>query len=121
MLVNNAGVYKSAPVAEMSNETFLYVMNLNLTAPMVLSREAIPHLRKTKGNMIHISSVGGVMAGRGLGAYGTAKAGLIQLSRVISVEEAPFGVRSNIISPGAIATDMLKGLVEDLGGGAKMT
>ncbi len=62
----------------------------------------------------------GVIAPTGHGAYGTAKAALIHLTKIIAVEEAPHGVRANCISPGAIATDMLKALMQQMAGGVSI-
>ncbi len=59
VLVNNAGLYKTCPVADMSVGEFRNLIDINLTSPMVMAKECIPHLRKTKGSMLHISSVGG--------------------------------------------------------------
>ena len=59
VLVNNAGVLSMSSIAEQSTEEAQRVMNLNYMSPLVLTREALPHVRKTQGNVVFISSVGG--------------------------------------------------------------
>ncbi len=59
VLVNNAAKYDGVQLGEMPNEMFQEVINLNLTSPFAMTREALPHIRKTKGNIIFISSIGG--------------------------------------------------------------
>ena len=57
--MNNAGILEAAPVSDMSTEVFRRVMDFNLTSQFVLTREALPHVRKTRGNFVFISSLAG--------------------------------------------------------------
>ncbi len=59
ILINNAGILRNANVADMSPDVFKELLNVNVVSPQVMSKEAIPHLRKAKGNIIFISSIAG--------------------------------------------------------------
>lgn len=105
-LVNNAGIAHEAPLAECSPVDWTRVIATNLTGPFLVARTAYPLLAKAKGAVINISSVAGIKPMRGLGAYGAAKAGLLQLTKVMALEFARDGVRANAVVPGYIRTVM---------------
>ena len=110
LLVNNAvaGVVDGgdSAVADMSTLAWEATLRLNLSAPMWLCRAAIPHLRAAgHGSIINISSRQGERPSAGLAAYATSKGGLNALTRAIAVEEAPYGIRANTISPGYVRNE----------------
>jgi len=110
VLVNNAvaGVVDGgdAAVSEMSTNAWEATLRVNVTAPMWLSRGAIPHLRAAgHGSIINISSRQGERPSAGLAAYATSKGALNALTRAIAVEEAPHGIRCTTISPGYVVND----------------
>ena len=111
VVVNNAGVYEGFSTEETDDEAWDKVIDTNLKGVFFISRYAAPHLRKTKGNIVNISSVN-ALVGLSKGApYGASKAGVISLTKNHSIEFAP-DIRVNAICPGAIDSDMLRYLAE---------
>ncbi|XP_013167915.1 PREDICTED: 17-beta-hydroxysteroid dehydrogenase 14-like [Papilio xuthus] len=113
ILINNAGI---AEQDEITSDSFMIsfdrVMNINLRAAVYITHLAAPHLIKTKGNIINISSIAGsTNAGStALTAYCTSKAALNHFSRGVALKLSGHGVRVNIISPGPVRTDILDNL-----------
>ncbi|TBC13011.1 SDR family NAD(P)-dependent oxidoreductase [Rhizobium ruizarguesonis] len=105
-LVLNAGIVIPAPVSEMSIADWQAQIDVNLTAPFVMAKAAIPHLLRTKGAIVTISSVAGATAGAGLAAYSASKAGATLLTQTIALEYARHGLRANVIAPGWVRTEM---------------
>ncbi len=105
-LVLNAGIARSAPVALTSVEDWRAQLDINLTGPFMLAREALPHLIKTRGALVSISSLAAVQVGAGLAAYSASKAGLTLLTQTIAFEYARHGIRANVVSPGWVRTEM---------------
>lgn len=105
-LVNNAGATDLRLTADVEPEEWAWNLALNLTAPQVLSRALAPALARAGGSIVNVGSVSGLMAARGLSAYGAAKAGLHHLTRVLALELGPAGVRVNAVAPGFIATEL---------------
>ncbi len=115
VLVNNAGMTSVlAPinedggksVFEISYENWKFEIARNLDTAFLLTKAALPLLRKsTSGRIINVSSVTGpVMAMHGDAAYAAAKAGLVGLTRSLALDEARYGITANAVSPGWIAT-----------------
>lgn len=108
ILVNNAGIAEEAPPLELSLEEWNYVIAVLLTAPFLLSQRAGRVMVEQRcGSIINISSIDGHLANGPYPAYGAAKAGLINLTKILAVELAPAGVRCNSISPGFVDTPMV--------------
>lgn len=106
-LVNNAGIGHSQPVAEVSDDDWERTIEINLTAAFRIARQALPDLIESgRGRVINVSSVFGLVGFRGSSSYATAKAGLIALTRSISIDYASDGVTANAIAPGLILTAM---------------
>ncbi|OWR44869.1 hydroxybutyrate dehydrogenase [Danaus plexippus plexippus] len=116
VLINSVGVACFASItAENAMEEFDKTMAVNLRAAVYLSHLAIPHLIKTKGNIVNISSVASTAVFfENHFAYCTSKAGLDHFTRSIALELAPKGVRINIIIPGPVKTDYINGLISDI-------
>ncbi|CAG9791656.1 unnamed protein product [Diatraea saccharalis] len=108
VLVNNAGIARYGFVVDGSvMKSFDEVMNVNLRAAVHITSLASPHLVKTKGNVVNISSVlGSCVKGKAHVAYCVSKAALDQFTRAAAVELAAHGVRVNCISPGPVNTDI---------------
>lgn len=107
VLVNNAATAEpDGPVAELDDQRWLAILQVDLLAPAQLCRAAIPHLRACgHGSIVNISSRVASRASRGLAAYTAAKGGLEALSRSIAVDEAAHHVRCNVISPGYVLNE----------------
>lgn len=108
ILVNNAGIIDDyMPAGDMTNEVWDNVFNINLTGPMKLTRAVLPIMTKqNKGNIINISSVGGLSGGRGGAAYVATKHGLVGLTKNTAFIYADQGIRCNAVCPGSIPTDI---------------
>jgi NAD(P)-dependent dehydrogenase (short-subunit alcohol dehydrogenase family) len=120
ILVNNAGIMDNfTPLDKVTDELWDKVMGVNVNGPFYISREAIgPMLKKGKGVMIHISSIGGIQGGRAGLAYTTSKHALIGMSKNIGFMYAKKGIRSNVIAPGGVNTNIMKNAVPDEEGSA---
>jgi 3-oxoacyl-[acyl-carrier protein] reductase len=108
MLVNNAGICYQGSVAEMSEETWDKVLDVNLKGPFLCSREVMPTFKqKRSGKIINLGSLAGQVGGLVVGAnYSASKAGVICLTKSLAKELAPFGVNVNCIAPGVADTEM---------------
>ncbi|WP_329791957.1 SDR family oxidoreductase [Lentzea sp. DG1S-22] len=104
-LVNNAGLARFAPLDEASDTDFERLLATNVRAPAALIRAALPHLRRERGAVVNVSSVGGALAMPGRSFYGASKAALNSLTRSLARELAP-DVRVNAILPGPVDTPM---------------
>jgi 3-oxoacyl-[acyl-carrier protein] reductase len=113
VLYNNAGVAASVPAAEMSDEQWDRVVDIDLKAVFRLSRQAIPHLVKSPaGRIISTASVMALGTDYGLAAYCAAKAGVLGLTRSLALELGKHGVTANAVLPGAILTGMTRASFE---------
>ena len=106
VLVNNAGVADFGNIEETSYERWNKVMNTNLNGAFLCSQQAIPYLKKTKGNIINIASISGLRASTLRVAYGTSKAAVIQLTKQQAAELGEHGIRVNCIAPGPVKTKL---------------
>ena len=104
ILVNNAGVFGPVKLThEITPEEFDQVIAVNLRSAFLLTRLVLPEMcERGQGNIVNISSVAAKNAWPYNGAYGTAKAGLLSLTRVVAAEVARKGVRVNAICPGPV-------------------
>lgn len=109
VLVNNFGVSdprRDLDVANTEPEVFLSTVTVNLRSVFLASRAAIgPMTRAGGGSIINISSVAGAVPDVSQVAYGTSKAAINHLTRLIAVQEARHGIRCNAVLPGMTATD----------------
>lgn len=107
VLVNNAGVFKwSHTIAEPSVDDYDWIMNTNVRAVYQLTSLAIPHLIKTKGNIVNVSSVAGLRSVKDALIYCMSKAALDQFTKCVALEMGPNQVRCNSINPAVIVTDI---------------
>ncbi|MBI4605224.1 MAG: SDR family oxidoreductase [Planctomycetes bacterium] len=105
VLVNNAGSFLGGTVGETSLEAWSESLAANLTGPFVLTRAALPQLRRERrGAVVNVASTLGLKPIARAAAYSVAKAGLIMLTRATALEEARNGVRANAVCPGVVDT-----------------
>ncbi len=110
ILVNNAGIHSKKPMLEVSDEDFQKVMNTNLNAVFIISREVSKIMIEQKsGNILNISSMAAQYGIPQVIAYTAAKAGIEGMTKAMAVEMSPFGIRVNCIAPGFIKTNMSSG------------
>ncbi|WP_222121433.1 SDR family NAD(P)-dependent oxidoreductase [Corynebacterium glyciniphilum] len=112
ILVNNAGMMQESPVEETTVEDWNRALAVNLTAPFLLIRAALPHLRSVRGCIVNTGSVEGDAANPGHAAYGATKSGLHGLTRAVAVDAGHHGVRCNAVAPGWIDTDLNRSYVD---------
>lgn len=115
VLVNAAGHISSGSIENTTLSSWDAMMNVNLRAVFYLMNLAAPHLVRTAGNIVNISSVTGPRSFPGVLAYCVSKAGVDQLTRCAALELAPKGVRVNAVNPGVVVTEIHKrgGMSED--------
>lgn len=111
VLVNNFG--GSDPVRDLDfahtePETFLQTVSLNLGSVFRASQAVLPHMMGHGGSIINISSIGGAVPDVSQVGYGTAKAAINHLTRLIALQEATHGIRCNAVLPGITATDAVQ-------------
>ncbi len=104
ILVNNAAVYASVPLDQISLEQWDTVFETNTRGPFLVAREALPHLRAARGRIVNIGSLGGLRAWAGHGHYCASKAALHMLTQVMAKAFAP-EVSVNCVAPGWIDLD----------------
>jgi NAD(P)-dependent dehydrogenase (short-subunit alcohol dehydrogenase family) len=109
ILVNNAGVGGNTSFLDTSLEEWNRIIGINLTGAFLVAQAVAREMVKTGGGkIINIASLSGQRGGNGRAAYGSAKAGLELLTKVMAVELAPYNINVNNIAPGAIETEMAK-------------
>ena len=106
VLVNNAGMMQEDTVEEMSLDAWERTLRVNLTAPFLLIKAALPHLRRTRGTIVNIGSIEAIGSNPRHAAYCASKAGLHGLTRSVAVDHGAEGIRCNAVAPGWIDTDL---------------
>ncbi|MBM3570335.1 MAG: SDR family oxidoreductase [Alphaproteobacteria bacterium] len=108
ILVNNAGIAQVVPLLDTPLELWQRTLAINLTAPFLLGQEAAKAMIEAGGGgrIVNIASISGLRAGYGRVAYGTSKAGIVQLTRQMAIELAPHGITANAVAPGPVDTAM---------------
>ena len=113
LLVNNAGITRDNILLRMKDEEWDEVIDVNLRGAFNMTRAVTRGMMKRRdGVILHISSVVGLIGNAGQSNYAASKAGLIGFSKSVARELASRGIRSNVIAPGYIATDMTAALDE---------
>lgn len=107
LLVNNAGIFRTADAEHTTDAIWSQTLAINLNAPFYLSREAMPHLRETKGVILNVASDWGLVGGKQGVAYCASKGGVVLMTKAMALDHAEEGVRINAICPGDVETPML--------------
>ncbi len=106
-LINNAGWHPPhKPIDEFSVQDFRDLLDLNLVSIFTACKFALPHLRKTRGNIINMSSLVGIMGQLHATTYVATKGAITSFTKALAIDEAIYGVRVNSVSPGNIYTPL---------------
>ena len=108
ILVNNAGYHLSKSVEATTEDEWDYIITTNLKSTFLCSKYAIPHLRASRGCIINISSMVGVVGQTNAGAYSASKGGQIAMTMNMALDLAGDQVRVNAICPGWVATPLVE-------------
>ena len=114
VLINNAGIWGGDEALRLNRRDWNAVVETDLTSVFFVSQAVAPAMIKRRyGKIINVASTSGVMALPHGAAYGTVKAGLMHLTRILAVEWGPCGVRVTGIAPGVFRTDMTRDMFAD--------
>lgn len=113
VLVSNAGITRSAPLATLEPADWDLVFNVDVRATWLLARAAHGALAASRGAIVAVGSASGLFPFPGLGAYSPAKAALLMLCRQLAQEWAAEGIRVNTVSPGLIRTPLSEPIYRD--------
>jgi len=115
VLVNNAGITRDSAMHKMTAENWHAVVETNLSSCFNMSRAVLDSMRENKfGRIINISSMNGQLGQFGQTNYSAAKAGIFGFTKALARETASRGITVNAVSPGYIATEMVKSVREDI-------
>jgi NAD(P)-dependent dehydrogenase (short-subunit alcohol dehydrogenase family) len=107
VLVNNAGIFKAAPFLDVTEEDFDAVIRVNLKGAFLVAQAVARYMASAKsGCVVNMSSVNAVLAIPNIASYNMSKGGINQLTRVMALSLAEYGVRVNAVAPGTIATEL---------------
>ena len=110
ILVNNAGIFELGSIETTSLEQYDRIMNVNFRTVFHLTMLAVPHLIKTQGSIVNVSSLAGTRSVSGALAYAISKSAMDQLTRCTALELAPKKIRVNSVNPGMVVTDIQRRL-----------
>lgn len=113
VLINNAGVVIMDNVNEVNLAEFDRVIDVNVRSAITLTKLCVPYLEKTKGNIVNVSSVGGLKAKINSMTYCMSKAALDQFTKCCALDLASKGIRVNSINPAAIQTRLFESYGSD--------
>jgi NAD(P)-dependent dehydrogenase (short-subunit alcohol dehydrogenase family) len=113
VLFNNAGIELSRPLHQTSEQEWDRVLAVNLKGMFLLSKAVLPIMMDQKsGAIVNTSSISGMLGWPAYAAYSTSKGGVIQLTRQMAVDYAPYNIRVNCICPGTTLTPLIERLFE---------
>lgn len=110
-LVNNAGVGGSSMLHKTDDAEIDRIIDINVKGVIYLSRAAIPHLAKTRGSIVNISSVSGIGGDSMLPIYNASKGAVTNLTRGLALQVGGMGIRVNAINPSITRSDMVEGIL----------
>ncbi len=109
-LINNAGMFLEAPVAEMDPAAWERVLRVNLTAPFLVTREILPQMiARRQGRIVNVASTSSVQGYLHQSAYCASKHGLLGFARSLAMELKPHNIHVYNLCPGGVDTDLIKG------------
>jgi len=116
ILVNSAGLAQPGKIADISLKDFRQIVDANLTSTFLMCQLSWPHLKKTNGKIVNVSSLAGRFRSSFSGVhYTSAKAGVLGLTRQLALEFGPDGINVNALCPGPTKTEMLEPFLNKFG------
>jgi NAD(P)-dependent dehydrogenase (short-subunit alcohol dehydrogenase family) len=107
ILINSAGINIRGPIDELSLDDFTAVMDVNVTGTWLASRAVVQHMKKSgSGKIINLASTLGLVGLSNRTPYASSKGAVVQMTRALALELAPFNINVNAICPGPFLTDM---------------
>ncbi len=107
ILINNAGINLRGAIDELSVDEFLQVQALNVTGPWLMCRAVAPHMKERRsGRVINMGSTLSIIALADRTPYATSKGAILQMTRALALEWAPYNITVNAMLPGPFATEM---------------
>ncbi len=115
VLINNAGLQHVSYIEDFPTERFELLIKVMLTAPFMLTKHVLPHMKKQNfGRIINMASINGLVGFAGKAAYNSAKHGVIGLTKVTALEAATYGITVNALCPGYVDTPLVRNQLADL-------
>lgn len=114
ILVNNAGISSRSPLQNFTEEEYDKISDLNIKSVFICSKEVVPYLKETKGVIINTSSMVSVYGQPSGFMYPASKFAVNGITKSLSRELAPFGIRVNAVAPGITETDMVSALPKEM-------
>jgi NADP-dependent 3-hydroxy acid dehydrogenase YdfG len=113
VMIDNAGLVPQAPLERLKVDEWDRTIDVNLKGVLYGIAAALPHMRRQKsGHFINVSSVAGHKVGPGFAVYAATKFGVRALSEGLRQEVKPYNIRTTIVSPGAVATELLDSVTD---------
>lgn len=108
VVVNNAGTHIAKTAEDLTEDEWNFVIDLNLKALWLSTKFALPHLKATKGNIVHMASAVGLVGQERSVVYTASKGGVISMTKAMALDFAEYGIRVNCICPCAVETPLFE-------------
>lgn len=107
ILINNAGTHDGKGIEASSESDWDRIITINLKSVFLVTTAALPYLKTTRGSIVNMGSMVGLVGQGNSGAYSASKGGSIALTRNMAIDFAPYGIRVNCICPGWVETPLV--------------